>query len=381
VRVGILTTSFPRGDGDAAGRFVLAHARALAGDGHAVEVLAPEPDADGRRRWGTRPPHWPGVVVRWVPYARPRELGRTFYRAGAPDNLARDPVAWAGGAVFTGALAVHARRAVERWDRVVSHWLLPSGLVGTLVAGGPAQPEHHAVAHSSDVALLARLPARHALARRLARRSSVLRFTYAGLRDRFLALLPPGDRAAAAARSVVAPMPPEATAPPPSAETRRAARRALDLPEDAFVAAVIGRLVPVKGVDVAVAALRRLPSDVHLVIAGDGPERPRLERLARPLGRRVRFLGQLPPDAVARCRHAGDVQLAPSRPLPDGRTEGAPVSVAEALAAGLPVIASATGGLPEMLGEGERGELVTPGDPEALARAMEASRGRSGREG
>ena len=70
MRIGLLTTSFPRDDKDIAGHFVLGFARALADRGHTLEVLAPEPTR------GAGPAQWPGVQVHWVPYLRPRGLQR-----------------------------------------------------------------------------------------------------------------------------------------------------------------------------------------------------------------------------------------------------------------------------------------------------------------
>src|SRR5687768_12606658 len=99
MRVGLLTTSFPRFEGGIAGQFVLGFARALAARGHELSVLAPEPHER------LTLPTWPGVRLRWLGYLRPRTLQRTFYGAGVPDNLRRDPRAWLGLLPFSAALA------------------------------------------------------------------------------------------------------------------------------------------------------------------------------------------------------------------------------------------------------------------------------------
>jgi glycosyltransferase involved in cell wall biosynthesis len=106
-------------------------------------------------------------------------------------------------------------------------------------------------------------------------------------------------------------------------------------------ALVAGRLTEEKGFDTAIAAARA--AGVPLVIAGDGPDEPRLRRLAA--GADVRFAGRLAPEALARLRRRAAVALAPSR-----WEEPCPYSVLEALAAGVPVLASDRGGLPEMVG-------------------------------
>ena len=99
--------------------------------------------------------------------------------------------------------------------------------------------------------------------------------------------------------------------------------------------------------DVTVASLGPDPVSALLdvVIAGAGPDEPRLRRLAH--GADVRFAGRLAPEDLAGLRRRAAVALAPSR-----WEEPCPYSVLEALAAGVPVLASARGGLPEMVGSG-----------------------------
>jgi glycosyltransferase involved in cell wall biosynthesis len=146
---------------------------------------------------------------------------------------------------------------------------------------------------------------------------------------------------------------------------RAAARAALELPEQAFVVGGLGRLVPIKGFDLL---LESLPPGAWLLLAGDGPERDRLTRAAH--GRPVRLLGAIDPAARRRFFAALDVLAIPSRELPDGRTEGTPVTAIEALAAGVPLVASRTGGLGELLPAGA-GILVPPGSARELAAALQ----------
>jgi glycosyltransferase involved in cell wall biosynthesis len=105
-----------------------------------------------------------------------------------------------------------------------------------------------------------------------------------------------------------------------------------------------GRLTEEKGFDTAIAAART--AGAPLVIAGAGPDEPRLRGLATASGAEVRFAGRLEPSALADLRRRAAVVLAPSR-----WEEPCPYSVLEALAAGVPVLASDRGGLPELVGE------------------------------
>ena len=130
----------------------------------------------------------------------------------------------------------------------------------------------------------------------------------------------------------------------------------------------VGRLVSVKGVDVALRALSELDPAYTLTICGDGDERGVLEAFADRLGiaDRVTFRGWVPHDELSDIARQSGIQLVPSRYEPFG------IVALEAIAAGCPVVASNTGGLPEAVGR--CGLLVPPEDPEALARGIEQAR-------
>ena len=136
-------------------------------------------------------------------------------------------------------------------------------------------------------------------------------------------------------------------------------------------ALVASRLAPEKGVDVAIAACAA--AGLALVIAGDGPQRAALEVQAR--GTRTTFAGHVGAHELARLRASAGLAVVPSR---CAETFG--LAAAEAMADGLPVVASAIGALPELC---DPQALVAPGDAAALAVAARARFGdeRSGEEG
>jgi glycosyltransferase involved in cell wall biosynthesis len=132
---------------------------------------------------------------------------------------------------------------------------------------------------------------------------------------------------------------------------------------------VVARLQPEKGVanflKAAARVARHFP-EAHFVIAGDGPLRQELVALAEDLGLRdrVRFLG-FRSDA-SELMGSLDVLVVPSL------TEGSPLVTLEAMAAGVPVVASAVGGIPDQIRDGKEGLLVAPGDTGAMAEAIAA---------
>jgi glycosyltransferase involved in cell wall biosynthesis len=105
-------------------------------------------------------------------------------------------------------------------------------------------------------------------------------------------------------------------------------------------------------------------SDWQLVLVGDGPTRPAVEALFAPFGDRVRFLGALPPEALPATLAACDLCAWPAC------NEAYGMALLEAQAAGLPVVAGAEGGVPEIVRDGATGLLVPPREPVAFAAAL-----------
>jgi glycosyltransferase involved in cell wall biosynthesis len=138
-------------------------------------------------------------------------------------------------------------------------------------------------------------------------------------------------------------------------------------PGTSFRLVVIGRLTEIKGQDVlieAVGLLQRGPLMVELTVVGDGPMRAELEARCVSLGiaERVRFVGAQ--GDVLPYLHSADLFVLPSR------SEGVSVALLEAMAAGLPVVATRVGGTPEVTGPGMGAILVSPDDPHALAEGI-----------
>lgn len=124
------------------------------------------------------------------------------------------------------------------------------------------------------------------------------------------------------------------------------------------VLAFTGRLVPHKGVDSLLRALARLPPDVALVVVGRGPTLPNLLSTARRLGveERVRFCPNVSDEELPRYLRAADLFVFPSQ----NRLEGFGLAVAEAMAAGLPVVIADMPGVREVIAPGVEGLLVEP---------------------
>ena len=160
---------------------------------------------------------------------------------------------------------------------------------------------------------------------------------------------------------------PNGWVPPEEYLDREAARRQLELPKDRMVIGWIGRLIPIKGCDVFLESLARLGPKApawHGVVVGDGPERAALEEQARSLGimDRVSFAGSVP--EAARIVKALDVFVLSSR------SEGTPMTILEVMGAGVPVVATAVGGVPGVVDPPQSGWLAPPEKPAELAKIL-----------
>jgi glycosyltransferase involved in cell wall biosynthesis len=159
---------------------------------------------------------------------------------------------------------------------------------------------------------------------------------------------------------------PNGIAPPPSGG--RAELADLDVTAGTAVIGAVGRLFEVKGYDYlirAVALLKARRRSLRCVILGEGPEDRRLQRLIADLGvgEEVRLIGHR--QNVAEIVRALDVAVLPSR------AEGSPLVVLEYMALGAPIVATAVGGVPELIDDGVHGLLIPPRDPGALAQAID----------
>jgi glycosyltransferase involved in cell wall biosynthesis len=139
-------------------------------------------------------------------------------------------------------------------------------------------------------------------------------------------------------------------------------RQRLGLPDTARVLASVGRLVGWKGLRVILEALPRLPQEVHYLVVGEGPEEPRLREQAAQLGltQRVHFCGRVAHDELPQVLSQADLLVQPSL-----GEESFGITLVEAMACALPVLASRQGGMTEIVLPGVTGELLPSGEVEA----------------
>lgn len=285
---------------------------------------------------------------------RERIPGATLYRTPLAGESAMASIAYV---LAASARIVRRRRAL---DLVHAHGALSPATIGLAgrLTGLPCLVTVLGTGPHGDLARLTRKPLGRTRARLLARLAWFVALS-AEARDELLAHGVPAERIRLIPNGV------DLAVHRPAAGVERAAlRERLGLPAGRFLGAFVGRLHPVKDVDTLLEAAARVP-DLVLVVVGDGPERGRLEARAAELqlGPRVRFLGQ--------SQRVADVLRAADAFLLSSHGEGMSNALLEAMACGLPCLASdAVGGARELLGH-DRGLLVAGGDAAAWAEAIE----------
>ena len=338
----LITTSFPDGPHDARGRFVAHGAEDLLDRGWKVRVLAPPGD------WAP-----PGVNRFSYP-----TVGQVLRGEGAPDILQSRPLgAWPSAMATTLSAMLKGVRMARPDELIVGHWLIPSGPIALAMARKSGAPVH-LYAHGGDVALLEKIPFGQTLARRLDAGCAGITFVSNDLMVRF------GDLLARVARSKHSVAPMGIHRPQPAAGF---VEPLLASHPGCKVVVSVGRMVAIKGLEVLAKALVGEQGLVWLAL-GDGPDRQSLQSASCELGVTLISPGQVSEAEREACLRRADVFVQPSIEI-DTRREGTPTALYEAMAAGVPCIASATGGITP-LGHAAGVRLVPPGDAVALKSAL-----------
>ncbi|MBI4786375.1 MAG: glycosyltransferase [Chloroflexi bacterium] len=345
LRLLVLAHVFPRTPDDTMGAFLLHLADTLADCGISADVVAPHASglADEETIGAARVHRFHYAPARWE---------RLAYAGTMHEFVARGIHYQFLFALFIAAflLKTHVVVRAARPQIIHAHWWLPGGLVGALAALLTRTPLV-ITTHGTDIEMLRRTRWATPLARFTFSRARAITCGSTYLREQLLEL-----GAADAARVSVVPMPVN------SEFETQLANYELRITNSLLT---VARLTKQKSIDTLIEAMAHLP-DARLTIIGDGPERAALEEQTHDanLQDRVKFLGALPqselPNYYARC--SGFV-------LPSIR-EGMGLVLAEALLCGAPVVAANSGGVTDIVKDGETGLLFPEGDAAALAAAI-----------
>ncbi len=355
-RVLFLVSSAPRFPGDATAPFILNMARDLCELGWKVEILAPH--APGLRRREVID----GVVFHRFRYLWPAAWQRLCYNGGAAVNLKRNPLNLLAVPLFVVAELLSALVLIRRGRPMLihSHWVIPQGIVGQLLSRSGVA--HVISVHGADIygfrgGLL------RAIKRWALRNADHVVANSSSTRSEVEALCCPR------ALSVV----PTGTTPFDSTAAN-ASDRAGFADTNTGLILFVGRLIEAKGVRYLIEALPQILAQrrVKLLIVGDGPERKALESLVQELDLQsaTTFVGAVPHTRIYEYFAIADVFVGPSIDIPGEWTEAQGNTFVEALFAGVPVVASRVGGIPDAIIHERTGLLVEERSPSQIAQAV-----------
>jgi glycosyltransferase involved in cell wall biosynthesis len=323
-------------------------------------VLAPHAEglADGWTEDGG------GVEVRTFRYGPERYEVLGYGRTLESDERVRG-----GAAAMTPLYALGLHRAVrrllarERFDLVHAHWIVPNGVIAMAAVG---KTPLAIGLHGSDV-FLAEKPGVRALARRTLGRSRLLTGCSPELVDRVRALGFPAER------SRVIPYGVDVATFAPDPARRSIWRQQLGVPDEAPLLLGVGRMATKKGFQVLLEALPGLLAarpDAHVVLAGAGDLFARFTALAGQWPGRLHLPGRVLRDTLPDLFRAADLFVLPAVHDAKGNVDGLPNVILEAMASGLPVVASGISGIPLAVEDGVTGRLVPEKDPDQLLAAL-----------
>ena len=338
-----LTQTYPRFEGDTAGPFIRDLARGLVRMGDRVTVLAPH--AEGMpARWEDQ-----GVETVTFRYAPERWEVLGYGRSLEADEKVKGGAAIAAPLYALGML--RALRKAGKFDLVHAHWIVPNGVIGAFgklpLAIG---------LHGSDVFLAERIRKVSAWALRRAR---LLTGCSPELVDRVRALGFPEERSRVIPYGVDV----DKFAPGPSGWRER-----LGIPADAPLVLSVGRMATKKGFHILMKALPEiLSTGAHVVLAGGGDLLPEFQRQA---SERLHLPGPVLRDTLPDLYRAADLFVLPAVHDSKGNVDGLPNVILEAMASGLPVVASGISGIPLAVEHERTGLLVPEQDAAALSAAI-----------
>ncbi len=362
MRILLIAHGFPRSPDDMAGSFLLTLARGQQALGHAVGAVVPhapglplEDRIDGVRVWRYR-------------YGTDDQETLAYAGTMHEQALRSWPARWRLLQFIRASRGAVARITANWRPHVLHvHWWVPGGLaVWPPPMLGPAFPPVVLTSHGTDLFLLDRFPLARLAARPIFHAASQVTVISTPLVRRVQELGVPDQKVS------VIPMPVDAARFTPEEHGGGGGGGG----EDSVMQLLfVGRLIERKGAAYAIEALAHLANQgrqARLTVVGDGPLGGQLEKLASARGvtELVDFRGRLPAARVAEAFAGADVFLMPAVTDWKGEQEGFGLVVIEAMLSGLPVVASRSGGIPDIIQDGETGLLAPERDAAALARAI-----------
>ena len=354
-RLLVLTSTFPLSkDDNVSARFVYDSAKSLTAY-YDVSVLCPH-------GWGASTHEKiEGMEVRRFRYAIPTGLEMLVTGEGMLTNIRSNPLLVMLLPVFLLCELIAFIQEIRRnrIDIVNTHWMIPQGLVAA-IAKRSFGFRHVMTVHAADIFSLKRYGRfGKMLGRFIIRNTDMVLPVSTYIRDVIEEVAGAGfDHRIISMGADI-----ERFKPAPQRQ------------DSTFTYLFVGKIVEKKGLRFLLEAVKELDNDqmrFQLIVVGGGRSKEKMQAHARSLGiaDKVRFLGWVNHAGLAQIYNESDVVVVPSVFDHKGETEGMPTVIPEAMACGIPVIASNISGIPDIVKDGYNGWLTIPGDPMDLAQKM-----------
>lgn len=363
MKILMITSSYPRFEGDTVAPFIRYIAKNIAALGHSIDILMPyEPEM--------KLPEDEGINFFLYKYAPLKSWNVWGYASSLrADIKLKKRVYFLVPSVVISSL-YHLFRLTSRnnYDILHAHWVLPNAPMAALTAGIRNLPLVISL-HGSDVFMAERGRLYSYLAAKAFRKADWISACSDDLRSRALKLGAPGEKIETIPYGV------DLNRFKKDTSAKQFVADWLNVPSDTKIIFTAGRLVYKKGFEYLIKALPHVigySDKIRVVIAGEGDLRNELEQLSRALKVKqyVILPGSLPHHIIPKFYSASDVIVVPSVRDEWGNIDGLPNVLMEALASGKPIIASEVAGIPQVIHHEENGLLVEEKNSQQIAEAI-----------
>ena len=364
IRVLVLTTTFPRWKDDATPAFVYELSKRLQENGLEIVILAPH--HYGAKKFEIID----GMKIYRFPYFLPAKYQKLAYEGGILPKLKSSNLAKIQVPLLLLSELLYAIKIIkkEKIDVIHSHWIIPSGLVGSFLFI-LLRKKHFLTIHAAGLLALKKLPFKKRIANFIIKRCDRITVVSNYISNELVDLIKPNLIDDVKQKIEIIPMGVDTTIYK-SNKNKNELKIKYNM-ELKKVLLFIGRLAEKKGLIYLIKAMPEIISDVpntKLLICGEGPLRNELEKLVLELNLKnnVVFEGFITNEKKIDLLLIADILMIPSIVTKSGDTEGLPVVIMEGLAAGKPIIACDVGGVNDAIKDGYNGFLIEQERPDQI---------------
>jgi len=354
LRILIITSSFPRTSMGLEGGFIWKSAVNFQKKGLSVVILCPH------RPGAPLLEEWEGVIIHRFPYIIPFQAQKLTGSNGMIHVIREFPLVALEMIPYLVSCILYSLYLTLKYhpDIIHSHWIIPTGIAGAFVNVLCKIP-HISSVHGTDITISVNNHLFSSLIKVISQCTQSIT-TNSTFTSQILSVILPNHK-------------PFSTIPM-GIHCELDESRIVTPIEEKNLILYVGRLIDWKGVHVLISAMKKViqtKNQARVVVVGDGPEKENLIYLVEKwnLEGVVHFAGRVPDPILQDYYNRAAVFVLPSITVKN-QTEGLGVVLLEAMAAGVPVIGSRTGGIPDIIQDGENGLLFSPGDDTELADAI-----------